>query len=211
MSKRKRFFDLDADSMIVCTADLTKRLDDLESSLNDEMQVRLNVEGEVWNLKERIIALESEAHESVQNVLFHAHDRRCWNCRWWDADTEDRYEGVGMNNRCRADLPKITEAGSIHGEFPLTQDDEWCSHWERSEELPEMDSLSNESSADDRPLILRCDDVYWEAYARADLAGRVNREREALRAALLEVADWLEKKGSFYGANKIHEELETYP
>jgi len=80
--------------------------------------------------------------------------KRCWNCRWWDAEMEDRWPNSGTNNYCRGEYPviltplaisakaveegeklgiKIKRVGDdcIYGEWPLTDSDARCSHWRR--------------------------------------------------------------------------------
>jgi hypothetical protein len=89
----------------------------------------------------------------------------------------------------------------------------WAADW--LEENPEMDIEGTDECVppDDRPLILRCDDAYWEAYRKADTEGWLNREREALRAAILEVARFCEERFESQGYNTmpdfIRNELDT--
>jgi len=172
---------------------------DIAESLDAEMTARLALEEDVSNLRERIITLESvspKAHEQVSGVLLEAHDANLVTfdylderlgklTEWWEDALSEAEEKMGKLAACR--YPCAAEAG---------------------DNLPEVDTLSNKPNTDDQPLILRCDDAYWHTYNTTEVKGVLNKQRAALKAAILEVANWLPDGEWYSPAGCIRAELE---
>lgn len=56
---------------------------------------------------------------------------RCWKCRFWDAEVDDRWPDSGACYTCQYNPPVILGTGNTYGEWPSTDGDQGCAKGRR--------------------------------------------------------------------------------